>query len=98
MTASHSLECPTYMVPLSTAPQPPPLQPKHQADTQSNGIGTGWGVAGRGGPSGGRYSVYAAMKGAIEIYRKYAAKALGARAIRVNALAPGRPRARRSTQ
>jgi len=35
------------------------------------------------------YSVYAAMKGAIEIYTKYAAKALGARAITVNALAPG---------
>jgi len=35
------------------------------------------------------YSVYAAMKGAIEIYAKYAAKALGARAITVNALAPG---------
>jgi NAD(P)-dependent dehydrogenase (short-subunit alcohol dehydrogenase family) len=35
------------------------------------------------------YSVYAAMKGAIEVYTKYAAKALGARAITVNALAPG---------
>jgi NAD(P)-dependent dehydrogenase (short-subunit alcohol dehydrogenase family) len=35
------------------------------------------------------YSVYAAMKGAIEIYAKYAAKALGARAVTVNALAPG---------
>ena len=35
------------------------------------------------------YSVYAAMKGAIEIYAKYAAKAPGARAITVNALAPG---------
>jgi len=34
-------------------------------------------------------SVYAVMKGAIEIYAKYAAKALGARAITVNALAPG---------
>ncbi len=29
------------------------------------------------------------MKGAIEIYARYAAKALGARAITVNALAPG---------
>jgi NAD(P)-dependent dehydrogenase (short-subunit alcohol dehydrogenase family) len=35
------------------------------------------------------YSVYASMKGAIEVYTKYAAKALGARAITVNALAPG---------
>lgn len=35
------------------------------------------------------YSVYAAMKGAIEVYTKYAAKVLGARAITVNALAPG---------
>jgi NAD(P)-dependent dehydrogenase (short-subunit alcohol dehydrogenase family) len=35
------------------------------------------------------YSVYASMKGAIEIYTKYAAKALGPRAITVNALAPG---------
>ncbi len=35
------------------------------------------------------YSVYAAMKGAIEVYIKYAAKALGARAITVNAIAPG---------
>jgi NAD(P)-dependent dehydrogenase (short-subunit alcohol dehydrogenase family) len=35
------------------------------------------------------YSVYAAMKGAIEVYTRYAAKALGARAITVNALAPG---------
>ena len=35
------------------------------------------------------YSAYAAMKGAIEVYTKYAAKALGARAITVNALAPG---------
>ena len=35
------------------------------------------------------YSVYAAMKGAIEVYTRYAAKALGARAITVNAIAPG---------
>lgn len=35
------------------------------------------------------YSVYASMKGALEVYTKYAAKALGARAITVNALAPG---------
>ena len=35
------------------------------------------------------YSVYAAMKGAVEVYTKYAAKVLGARAITVNALAPG---------
>ncbi|HLH59283.1 MAG TPA: SDR family oxidoreductase [Streptosporangiaceae bacterium] len=35
------------------------------------------------------YSVYAAMKGAVEIYTKYAAKALGPRAITVNVLAPG---------
>lgn len=35
------------------------------------------------------YSVYASMKGAIEVYTKYAAKALGARAITVNAVAPG---------
>jgi NAD(P)-dependent dehydrogenase (short-subunit alcohol dehydrogenase family) len=35
------------------------------------------------------YSVYAAMKGAIEVYTKYAAKALGARAITVNTIAPG---------
>jgi NAD(P)-dependent dehydrogenase (short-subunit alcohol dehydrogenase family) len=34
-------------------------------------------------------SVYASMKGAIETYTKYAAKALGARAITVNAIAPG---------
>lgn len=34
-------------------------------------------------------SVYAAMKGAIEVYTKYAAKALGPRRITVNALAPG---------
>lgn len=35
------------------------------------------------------YSVYASMKGAIEIYAKYAAKILGPRAITVNVLAPG---------
>jgi len=35
------------------------------------------------------YSVYASMKGAIEVYTKYAAKALGPRRITVNALAPG---------
>ncbi|CAM5659876.1 SDR family NAD(P)-dependent oxidoreductase [Streptomyces griseorubiginosus] len=35
------------------------------------------------------YSVYASMKGAIEVYTKYAATALGPRAITVNAIAPG---------
>ena len=35
------------------------------------------------------YSVYASMKGAMEVYTKYAAKALGPRAITVNILAPG---------
>jgi NAD(P)-dependent dehydrogenase (short-subunit alcohol dehydrogenase family) len=35
------------------------------------------------------YSVYASMKGAIEVYTKYVAKVLGARRITVNALAPG---------
>ena len=35
------------------------------------------------------YSVYASMKGAMEIYTKYAAKVLGSRAITVNILAPG---------
>ncbi|GAA1738962.1 SDR family NAD(P)-dependent oxidoreductase [Aeromicrobium alkaliterrae] len=35
------------------------------------------------------YSAYASAKGAIEVYTKYAAKALGARAITVNVLAPG---------
>jgi NAD(P)-dependent dehydrogenase (short-subunit alcohol dehydrogenase family) len=34
-------------------------------------------------------SVYAAMKGAVEVYTRYAAKALGPRRITVNALAPG---------
>ncbi|MEU9888197.1 SDR family oxidoreductase [Sphaerisporangium sp. NPDC051011] len=35
------------------------------------------------------YSVYASMKGAIEVYTKYAAKVLGSRAITVNVIAPG---------
>jgi len=35
------------------------------------------------------YSVYAAMKDAIEVHTTYAAKSLGSRAITVNALAPG---------
>jgi NAD(P)-dependent dehydrogenase (short-subunit alcohol dehydrogenase family) len=35
------------------------------------------------------YSAYASMKGAIEVYTKYAAKILGGRAITVNVLAPG---------
>jgi NAD(P)-dependent dehydrogenase (short-subunit alcohol dehydrogenase family) len=35
------------------------------------------------------YSVYASMKGAVEVYTKYAAKALGSRGITVNAIAPG---------
>jgi NAD(P)-dependent dehydrogenase (short-subunit alcohol dehydrogenase family) len=35
------------------------------------------------------YSVYASMKGAIEVYTRYAAKSLGSRAITVNAIAPG---------
>lgn len=35
------------------------------------------------------YSVYAAMKGAIEVWSRYLAKELGARGIRVNVLAPG---------
>ncbi|GAA4936481.1 NAD(P)-dependent dehydrogenase (short-subunit alcohol dehydrogenase family) [Actinomycetospora succinea] len=35
------------------------------------------------------FSVYAAMKGGIEVYTKYAAKALGPRRITVNVLAPG---------
>ncbi|HTN58893.1 MAG TPA: SDR family oxidoreductase [Protaetiibacter sp.] len=35
------------------------------------------------------YSVYAAMKGAIEVWTTYLARALGPRGIRVNAIAPG---------
>ncbi|GAA1795001.1 SDR family oxidoreductase [Nocardioides hankookensis] len=35
------------------------------------------------------YSVYASMKGAIEVYTRYLAKALGPRRIAVNAIAPG---------
>lgn len=35
------------------------------------------------------YSVYASMKGAIEVLTKYMAKELGARGIRANVLAPG---------
>lgn len=35
------------------------------------------------------YSVYASMKGAMEVLTKYQAKELGARGIRVNILAPG---------
>jgi NAD(P)-dependent dehydrogenase (short-subunit alcohol dehydrogenase family) len=35
------------------------------------------------------YSVYASMKGAIEVYTRYAARTLGSRAITVNVLAPG---------
>jgi NAD(P)-dependent dehydrogenase (short-subunit alcohol dehydrogenase family) len=35
------------------------------------------------------YSVYASMKGAIEVLTKYLAKELGARGISVNVLAPG---------
>lgn len=35
------------------------------------------------------YSVYAAMKGAIEVLTKYLAKELGPRKIRVNVIAPG---------
>jgi NAD(P)-dependent dehydrogenase (short-subunit alcohol dehydrogenase family) len=35
------------------------------------------------------YSVYAAMKAAIEVYSRYLAKSLGARGIAVNVLAPG---------
>jgi NAD(P)-dependent dehydrogenase (short-subunit alcohol dehydrogenase family) len=35
------------------------------------------------------YSVYASMKGAVEVFTKYLAKELGPRKIRVNILAPG---------
>ena len=35
------------------------------------------------------YSVYAAMKGAVEVYSRYLAKSLGSRGIAVNVLAPG---------
>jgi NAD(P)-dependent dehydrogenase (short-subunit alcohol dehydrogenase family) len=35
------------------------------------------------------YSVYAAMKGAVEVYTRYLAKSLGPRGIAVNVLAPG---------
>jgi len=35
------------------------------------------------------YSVYASMKGAIEVFTRYLAKELGPRRIRVNVLAPG---------
>jgi NAD(P)-dependent dehydrogenase (short-subunit alcohol dehydrogenase family) len=35
------------------------------------------------------YAVYASMKGAIEVYTRYLAKALGPRRIAVNAIAPG---------
>jgi NAD(P)-dependent dehydrogenase (short-subunit alcohol dehydrogenase family) len=35
------------------------------------------------------YAAYASMKGAIEVYTKYAAKALGGRSITVNVIAPG---------
>lgn len=35
------------------------------------------------------YSIYASMKGAVEIFTKYLAKELGARGIRPNVVAPG---------
>jgi NAD(P)-dependent dehydrogenase (short-subunit alcohol dehydrogenase family) len=35
------------------------------------------------------YSAYAAMKGAVEVMTRYAAKELGSRGIRVNCIAPG---------
>jgi len=35
------------------------------------------------------YSVYASMKGAVEVFTKYLAKELGARGIRANIVAPG---------
>lgn len=37
----------------------------------------------------GGLSVYAAMKGAVEVYTRYLAKALGSRGITVNVIAPG---------
>jgi len=35
------------------------------------------------------YSIYASMKGAIEVFTKYLAKEVGARGINVNVVAPG---------
>jgi len=35
------------------------------------------------------YSVYASMKGAIEVFTKYLAKELGSKGIRANVVAPG---------
>ena len=35
------------------------------------------------------YSIYASMKGAIEVFTKYLAKELGAKGIRANVVAPG---------
>jgi NAD(P)-dependent dehydrogenase (short-subunit alcohol dehydrogenase family) len=35
------------------------------------------------------YSIYASMKGAVEVFTKYLAKELGARGIRANVVAPG---------
>ncbi len=40
-------------------------------------------------PANGAYSIYAAVKGAIEIWTLYLAVELGARGIRVNVVAPG---------
>jgi hypothetical protein len=48
MTASHGLECLTYMVPLSTGSQHPRCSQKHQADVESNGTDQGWELAGEG--------------------------------------------------
>ena len=48
MTASHGLECLTYLVPLSTGSQHPRCSQKHQADIQSNGTDPGWELAGEG--------------------------------------------------
>ena len=42
MTTSHSIECPTCMVPLSTASQQRRCTHKHQTDTQSNETNLGW--------------------------------------------------------